>query len=156
MLPPLRKGDRVLIQNQAGAGKIAKRWDRSGTVLEVGDFDQYQVKVDGSGRISLRNRRFLRKVVPYQQRQPAPSSQKEVEMMEDRGAVQMEEKERDEVQVEPGNMEKVVDISHEPVHNDQAIERIEEAEGALKNLAPWNARGKKEDPNVGSRLRSGK
>ena len=74
-LTPLQVGDRVLIQNQSGTPKIAKRWDRSGVVLEVGDHDQYHVKVDGSGRLSLRNRKFLRKGVPYQSRKPAPRHQ---------------------------------------------------------------------------------
>ena len=43
--------------------------------MKVGDHDQYHVKVDGSGRLSLRNRKFLRKVVPYQSRKPAPRHQ---------------------------------------------------------------------------------
>ena len=73
-LPVLVVGEKVLVQNQAGTPKIAKRWDRSGVILEVRKFDQYLIKIDGSGRISLRNRRFLRRVTPYQSRKPAPSS----------------------------------------------------------------------------------
>ena len=33
-LQPLQPGTRVMIQNQHGAGKIAKRWDKTGLVLE--------------------------------------------------------------------------------------------------------------------------
>ena len=33
-----------------------------GTVVEVMDLDQHVVKVDGSGRVTKRNRRFLRKI----------------------------------------------------------------------------------------------
>ncbi len=33
-------------------------------VVEVRQFDQYVVKVDGSGRMTLRNRKFLRKYTP--------------------------------------------------------------------------------------------
>ena len=33
--------------------------------MEKMPFDQYKVKMDGSGRISLRNRRFMRPITPY-------------------------------------------------------------------------------------------
>ena len=58
-LQPLKVGDRVFIQNQTGNHPL--RWDRSCLVIEVEQFDQYAVKVDGSGRVTLRNRKFLRK-----------------------------------------------------------------------------------------------
>ena len=57
-LRPLRCGDRVFIQNQGG--RHPSKWDKVGTVVEALDFDQYNVKVGGSGRITRRNRRFLR------------------------------------------------------------------------------------------------
>ena len=41
MLPKLSVGDRVLIQNQWGTPKVARRWDRSGVVLEAEGYDQY-------------------------------------------------------------------------------------------------------------------
>ena len=41
-----------------------KKWDRSATVIEVGANRQYRVKMDGSGRISARNRRHLQKILP--------------------------------------------------------------------------------------------
>ena len=62
-LAPLEIGQVVLIQNQSG--KNPRRWERSGQVVEVLTFDQYRIKVDGSGRISLRNRRFLKPITPY-------------------------------------------------------------------------------------------
>ena len=55
----LVKGDNVLCQNVR-----TKKWDRSGVIVEVGDYRQYLVKMDGSGRISLRNRRHLQKLAP--------------------------------------------------------------------------------------------
>ena len=58
-LSPLRHGDHVIIQNQQG--QFPKKWDKSGVVVEIKDNDQYVVKVAGSGRLTLRNRRFLRK-----------------------------------------------------------------------------------------------
>ena len=57
-LVPLRHGDHVLIQNQRG--RYPKKWDTSGMVVETKPNDQYVVKVAGSGRLTLRNRRFLR------------------------------------------------------------------------------------------------
>ena len=57
-LPHLHAGDRVFIQNQNGPHP--NKWDRSGVVLESLGHDQYSIKIDGSGRVSKRNRRFLR------------------------------------------------------------------------------------------------
>ncbi len=58
-LPNLQIGDHVMIQNQTG--NHPKKWDKSGVVVEIKLHDQYVVKVSGSGRLTLRNRRFLRK-----------------------------------------------------------------------------------------------
>ncbi|KAK8390096.1 hypothetical protein O3P69_012967 [Scylla paramamosain] len=54
-LQPLSTGARVRIQNQA-----SNRWDRTGVITEVLPYRQYTVRLDGSGRLSLRNRRHLR------------------------------------------------------------------------------------------------
>jgi hypothetical protein len=61
-LPPLVVGDYVRIQNQTGQHPL--KWDKTGSVVEVRQFDQYVVRVDGSGRVTLRNRKFLRKYTP--------------------------------------------------------------------------------------------
>ena len=61
-LPALEVGDTVRLQNQRGPQPL--KWDRTGVVVEVKQFDQYIVRVDGSGRATLRNRKFLRKYVP--------------------------------------------------------------------------------------------
>ena len=60
---PLQVGDQVLIQNQTG--QYPTRWDRSGVIVDARGNDQYCVKVAGTGRITLRNRRFLRKYNPH-------------------------------------------------------------------------------------------
>ena len=72
-LPPLTPGSRVLIQNQFGAGKLAKKWDKSGLVLEDLGYNKYRVKVDGSGRVTDRNRQFLRKFTPVTPSLPGPT-----------------------------------------------------------------------------------
>ena len=61
-LPPLSVGDHVRIQNQSGPHPL--KWDKTGRVIEVRQFDQYVVRVDGSGRVTLRNRKFLRHYIP--------------------------------------------------------------------------------------------
>ena len=66
-------GPKVFIQNQRGAGKLAKRWDRTGTVVEDKNHDKYSVEVDGSGRLADGNRRYLRAFKPDTQTTlPAP------------------------------------------------------------------------------------
>ena len=62
-LPPLKVSDVASIQNQQGPHPM--KWDKSGTVVVVMGYDQYKIRVDGSGRISIRNRKFLRKIVPF-------------------------------------------------------------------------------------------
>eukprot|EP00111_Clytia_hemisphaerica_P012274 TCONS_00036043-protein len=61
-LPNLTPGHRCYIQNQSG--NHPKRWDRSGTVVETHGNDSYSLKVDGTGRVTRRNRRRLRQFLP--------------------------------------------------------------------------------------------
>ena len=60
-LAPLEVGMKVFIQNQVG--HKPRRWDRTGVIMECKEFDQYVVKVDGTGRLTLRNRKFLKKLM---------------------------------------------------------------------------------------------
>ena len=69
-LPPLRVGDHVLVQNQHGP--YPTRWDRRGVVIEVLQHHQYRVRLDGSRTPTLRNRRFLRRFLPFS---PTPAGQ---------------------------------------------------------------------------------
>ena len=74
-LPSLRIGGYCFIQNQTG--NHPRRFDKSGRIVEVLQHDQYRVRLDGSGRITLRNRRFLRKYEPLSREtpsQPSPGS----------------------------------------------------------------------------------
>ena len=54
-LTPLSPGTRVRVQNQA-----THLWDRTGLVVEARPYRQYAVRLDGNGRISVRNRKHLR------------------------------------------------------------------------------------------------
>ena len=67
-LPPLKVGDCVRVQNQRG--RNATKWDKTGVITEVRQFDQYIIRIDGSGRATLRNRKFLRKYIPVLKRDP--------------------------------------------------------------------------------------
>ena len=92
-LPPLQIGNVVQVQNQRGKDPL--KWDRSGTVVECHGNQQYSIKMDGSGRVTLRNRRFLRKIepfipryvtldsIPVQENQPAPIEVAPNETIED-------------------------------------------------------------------------
>jgi hypothetical protein len=62
-LRPLPLGQVVSVQNQTGVNKL--KWDKSGTIVESLPNHQYKVKMDGTGRVSLRNRIYLRAILPY-------------------------------------------------------------------------------------------
>ena len=72
-LRPLNVGDRCFIQNQVGPH--SRRWDRSGLIVEVLPFNKYLVKVDGSGRVTSRNRRYLRLFKDVSLSIPGPSKE---------------------------------------------------------------------------------
>ena len=59
-LQELKVGDSVQIPNKDG--KYLRRWTKTGRMVETHGNRQYQVRVDGSSRITLRNRRFPRKI----------------------------------------------------------------------------------------------
>ena len=62
-LPPLDVGDCVLIQNLLG--NHPKRWDKRGVVIQAdAEHRQYKVMTFGSRRMTIRNRRHLRKFTP--------------------------------------------------------------------------------------------
>ena len=61
-LPPLNCGDHVVILNRTG--NFPSKWGNSGVVVEVKDCHQCVVKVDGSGRLTAQNRKFLRRFTP--------------------------------------------------------------------------------------------
>ena len=65
---PLQVKDTVQVQNQVG--NHPSRRDITGNIVETRPFDQYVVKIHGSGRLTTRNRKFLKQITPYC---PAPS-----------------------------------------------------------------------------------
>ena len=63
LLQPLKVGDRIYIQNLVV--NHPRKWERTGVVVETRQFHQYVVRIDGSGRVTLRNRQHLRKFTPF-------------------------------------------------------------------------------------------
>ena len=63
-LPALQVGDNVSVQDQSGS--TPRRWSKTGKIVEILGHDSYTVKMDGSNRVTKRNRQFLRKILPYQ------------------------------------------------------------------------------------------
>ena len=59
-MAPLSVGDKVLVQNQTG--RAPNKWDKSGVIIECKPHDQVNVMMDGSRKVSLRNRQFVRKI----------------------------------------------------------------------------------------------
>lgn len=70
-LPPLKLGDKVMVQDQST--HKPGRWTKTGTVVEVQEYDSYLVKIDGSNTVTKRNRKFLRKVVTYNEVMNGPA-----------------------------------------------------------------------------------
>ena len=62
-LRQLKVQDTVQVQNQVG--NHPSRWDITGVIVETRPFDQYVIKIHGSGRLTTRNRKFLRQITPY-------------------------------------------------------------------------------------------
>ena len=61
-LKDLPIGSLVAIQNQSGC--YPTKWDKTGVVVEVKPHEQIVVKVNGSRRLTLRNRRFVCELDP--------------------------------------------------------------------------------------------
>ena len=63
VLPLLVIGNCVRLHNLVGPHPT--KWDRTGIVVEVRQFDQYVVRMDGSRRVTRRNRKYLRLYTPH-------------------------------------------------------------------------------------------
>ena len=89
-LRPLKIGEVVSIQDQKGNN--SKRWNCTGTIVEVKEFDQYVIKVDGSGRLTVRNRKFLRPLITFKDDLKEQSNQEAVKETQARRSVRLTEK----------------------------------------------------------------
>ena len=78
-LRTLEVGETVAVQNQKG--NDSKRWGCTGKIVEIKKNDQYVVKLDGSGRLTLRNRKFLKPLIAYKD---------DLKVQEEQGAAELE------------------------------------------------------------------
>ena len=51
-------GGAVAVQNETG--RFLKKWEKTGVVVEIKDYDLVLIGMDGSRRLTTRNRRFVR------------------------------------------------------------------------------------------------
>ena len=182
-LHPLKVGDTVRLQNQTGP--CPKKWDRTGTIIEVRQFDQYVVRVDGSGRVTLRNRKFLRKYTTAAHHRTTTSVPVPVPPKEDCDRVKLSAQKtlsqdppsqgvvpnRSMSQVERPNMvlsspqHEQPDTTQCPSPHEQSnttqrpskLSRKEYVPRALSCLKTYNAPGLKDDTNIVlTRTRSGR
>ena len=72
-LKALKVGDSVSIQDQTG--NTPKRWSKTGKVIECPEHDSYLVKIDGSNKVTKRNRQFLRRLEPFKVDEDTPISE---------------------------------------------------------------------------------
>ena len=54
-------GGAVAVQNQAG--RFPKKWDKTGVVVENKDHDKVLIRMDGSRRLTTRNRKFVKQIL---------------------------------------------------------------------------------------------
>ena len=77
-LSPLSLGQEVLVQDQNKASRTHKQWTRTGIIVHVGKYDDYQVRLHGSRLLTKRHRQFLRPIKPsldvFQPLPTAPST----------------------------------------------------------------------------------
>ena len=163
-LLPLTVGDHVRIQNQVGP--FPNKWDKTGIVVEVRQFDQYVIRVDGSGRVTLRNRKFLRKYVPVVPHSPlvtlpdpVPQSPSNYHLSRQTDLPPTAKAERPAVSQQPVDPSADEPLLLHPAPEDtcrgdsEPVQTDEEAPPsipkstiprALRNLMPFNAPGLKE------------
>jgi len=141
-LEKLEAGDSVIIQNQNG--RHPTRWEKTGRVVEVLKFDQYIVKVNGSGRLTRRNRRFLRKFEqsPYISRQFTDLVTPENHSNPAMGTAREAQPRREPNPVSPmrENQDEREPIQWEPIQADTPC-RPARTGAALKRLEDFNAKG---------------
>ena len=161
-LTPLKTGDKCFIQNQTGSNPT--KWHRTGTVVEVADHDQYIVKVDGSGRLTKRNRKFLRSFKPASMTiESAPPTLRQETQVEAEPGQQNVPSSSDHVVTIPEEIESstpdaqtLKDSPQTPNTSPSDEQKPKKAHNMLKRLQSYNSDGLKEGiiaPEEGGRPR---
>ena len=153
-LSPLNVGSFVRIQSKG-------KWDRTGSVVEVLPNRQYRVKVDGSWRVTLRNRRFLKlenrttDIIPASYSNPASTQPSNLNSDASNPELDMAAAPRPPAQTqetsEASRREQPTSVTDGPSDS-----RNVKLPRALKALGDFNKKGSKESTVVDHRLRSGR
>ncbi len=118
VLPEIQAGSRVAVQNHE-----TKRWDIYGTVTEIGPHRRYFIKTQ-SGRILVRNRRFLRRrILPSF---PAPNVGVSPEL------APAQPRRSDRPRSRPNRLIEEIGISHLQIEHDQEAPRRGKCRKPLK------------------------
>ena len=72
---------KVFVQKQDATSRDYKKWNRQGVIVTAGKHDQYLVRINGTGRLTVRNRRFLRR---YELRSPVVEEEEELPRIKSR------------------------------------------------------------------------
>ena len=139
-MTPLKVGTQVRIQS-------GRRWSKSGRVVETHPNRQYTVRVDGSGRVTLRNRRFLR---------PDPSKPDSVTPMVVNPLLNQEVPVADQSQGDQGDSQDLLEPApSETPTNEPERSRVPKA---VRDLLSHNQKGLEEPVSdiLPTRLRSGR
>ena len=174
-LKQLKEGDRCFVQNQTGPNP--NRWDRTGIIVEARPHDQYIVKIDGSGRLTTRNRKFLRHFQPatmeiqaaptmnpqtIENNTPTPIQNPSIipkQIGNDIASEHPTNSDHDTVPLTNVDLEETETLDNGN-NKDEGNKQVEKVPMALKRLFSHNKEGLKENPTVpdneGRRLRSRK
>lgn len=144
-LQQLRVGESVQVQNQEGPNP--RRWAKTGRVVETMGNRQYRIRLDGSGRITLRNRRFLRKIKPVmdtpeypptqQPHQPPPQTPRREDSKPPCNMHEMMEVEEADCDTSETDMEVDQDpINHKPMQTSPVPRRSMRVTRAPRPLSP--------------------
>ena len=152
-MKPLLVGTAVRVQEKG-------KWNRTGRVTEILPYHQYRVKMDGSGRVTLRNRRFLKAMtnVPI----PSPVVTREGEEYVDDHSEETRNPPSSEQPNETDNDDALTPIPQTEICKNQADNRNCQLHGndskLLRRIADHNNQGLQEEKlGTGTRcLRGGK
>ena len=155
-LKELTPGTYVLIQGKN------RKWNKQGVILEQLDHRQYNIKVLGSGRVTLRNRRFIKPCSIIQPpinipTEPTPPIQQQQQTSIDISsgldpAVEPESTQLNNHTAQTDNSRNVLPSTstpHQPERGDNDVQQ--KLPLALRKLTTFNKPGLKEAPTSNSR-----
>ena len=143
-LADLEIGTPVAIQNQTGNNP--NKWDKTGIVLENKPHSQVLIRVDGSRRVTMRNRRFVRRLDPTLRnvqsprtvmREPPKKSLPRLSVQAQKSPPVQQEHVRESTLVRQDDVQEVgeTQVHHEfadvdqEVHNDDEVDAVPVREG---------------------------